>query len=238
MKTYKKGVYFYAELPEDLLDDYDDELEKILKNAISLNKYDIVIDLRNVSYLSSFTLRILMKNHKAAVEVGRNLVLINIDDELRKFVSASRLDAVLPIYKDENEFALEHNHPQPHPLEENTPKSFSYTLREQDGIIIADICGVLEDATILQNFEEAVFEKIKNGKTKFVFNLENLNFIDSLSIGRFVKLNRLLLTKNGKLIFCQPNELIKDFLSVLGLNDLIHVCETQTEAIKKTANNH
>ncbi|MBL8027836.1 MAG: STAS domain-containing protein [Fibrobacteres bacterium] len=236
MKTYKKGAYFYAELPEDLLDDYDDELEKILRNAINLNKYDIVIDLRNVSYLSSFTLRILMKNHKLAKEIGRNLVLVNIDEELKKFVSASRLDAVLPIYKDENEFATEHNHPTPHPMDQNATSGFSFEFREQQEVVIADISGVLEDAAMLQKFETVLFEKIKNGKTKFIFNLENLSFIDSLSIGRFVKFNRLLLTKNGKLIFSQPNELIRDFLSVLGLNDLISVCDNPSDALKAALN--
>jgi anti-anti-sigma factor len=173
-----------------------------------------------------------MKNHKSALEVGRNLVLVNIDDELRKFVAASRLDAVLPIYKSETDFAIEHSHPQPHPSDESTPTAFSFNLQEQSGIIVADLCGMLEDAAMLQNFEEAVFEKIKSGRLKFIFNLENLNFIDSLSIGRFVKLNRLLLSKNGKLVFCKPNELIKDFLSVLGLNDLISVCDDRNQAIK------
>ncbi len=233
MKTYKKGVYFYIELPDDLLDDYDDELEKIILNTIALNKYDIVIDLKNISYLSSFTLRIMMKGHRTALEKGRNFALVNIDDELRKFIAASRLDAVLPIYQNENELALEGGHPHPHPLDENNNSGFAYTLKKEGSVIIAALTGVLEDASLLRGFEEAIIAKIKEGSVRYIFDLENLGFIDSIGIGRFVKLNRLLVSKKGFLIFCHPNDLIKDFLSVLGLNDLIQVCDDRASAIER-----
>lgn len=232
MKTYKKGSFFFVEFPEDLLEDYDEELEKILRNTLALNKYHVVVDLKNISYLSSFTLRILIKYHKIAADTGRSFALLHIDDELRKFLAAARLDSVFRIYPNEDEL-FRHADDVPAAPGAEGPNDFTYAFRESGGAVVSDLSGMLEDVEDMRGFETALIERVKAKHYRFVFNLARLSFIDSLCIGRFVKLNRFLLSRSGKLAFCGMSDVVKDFFNVLGLNNLLLLCETEEEAIRK-----
>lgn len=234
MKTYKKGSFFFVEFPEDLLEDYDEELEQVLKNTIALNKYHIVVDLKNISYLSSFTLRILIKYHKAARDAGRSFSLLHLDDELRKFLAAARLDTVFPIFPNEEELFRHADDKScaPGSADQN---EFCFAFRMSGGAVIADLSGMLENVDDLRDFEAAVIEHVKARRFRFVFNLARLSFIDSLCIGRFVKLNRFLLSREGKLAFCGMSDIVKDFFNVLGLNSLLILCDTENDALQKVS---
>jgi len=229
MKTYKKGSFFFIEFPEDVLEEYDEELDKILKNTIALNKYSIVIDLKNTSYLSSFTLRILIKYHKAALTAGRSFSLLNLDEELKKFLEMARLNSIFKVFASEDDL-FKHAEEPPEP--KGAGGSFNHDISEHDGIVIVHLSGLLEDVAQMKNFEEAVVNCVKQQKYRFVFNLERLNFIDSLCIGRFVKLNRFLLTRGGKIVFCSASEVVRDFFNVLGLNHVLLIFPSELEAIR------
>ncbi len=232
MKTYKKGNFFFVELPEDLLEEYDEELEKILKNTVNLNKYNIVIDLKNTSYLSSFTLRILIKYHKIYQNAGRSFSFLHLDDELKKFLETAHLNSIFKMFSSEDDLFKNADGLTGTGSEPDADEGFSFTIKERDGITIINFSGLLEDVVDMKKFEEAVVNRLKLKQYFFIFNLQHLGFIDSLCIGRFVKLNRFLITRNGKLVFCNASEMVRDFFNVLGLDNILQIFPTEDEAMK------
>ena len=73
MKSYKKGNYLFLEVSDDILENYETELEKILSNTAALNKHHVVLDLRHAAYLSSLSLRLLIKYHKILAQNNKAL---------------------------------------------------------------------------------------------------------------------------------------------------------------------
>jgi anti-anti-sigma factor len=232
MKTYKKGSFYFVELPEDVLEEYDEELDKVLKNTVALNKYGIVIDLKNTRYLSSFTLRILIKYHKAALSSGRSFSLLNLDAGLKKFLEAARLNSIFHVYASEDDL-FRHTEDAEEPEAPAPEAGFTYDVADRGGIVVMRLSGLLEDVAQLKSFEEAVVNWVKEKKCRFIFNLERLNFIDSLCIGRFVKLNRFLITRGGKLVFCSASEMVRDFFNVLGLNHVLLILPDESAAAQE-----
>lgn len=67
-------------------------------------------------------------------------------------------------------------------------------------------------------------------KTLYVFDLESLNYINSVFIGLLAKLYNIILKKKGKVVIVNLSDTIKDTLNLVGLTDIIPVVATMEEA--------
>lgn len=79
-------------------------------------------------------------------------------------------------------------------------------------------------------------EMIKNvedmDKALYIFDLENLNYINSVFIGLLAKLYNIIMQKKGKVVIINLSEMIKDTLNMVGLTDIIPVVSSLEEAKK------
>lgn len=235
MKTYKKGEFFFLEFPEDILEEYDEELEQILANTLTLNKYNVVADLASTRYLSTHTIRLIIKFHKGLEGAGKVFCVINAAEDILKLFEFTNLNKVLHLYPSENEMFSDLKHKAPPPEEAQklpAQEAFTYTLQDIGACTLVRMNGYIRNINEMKRFEEDVVRIVKGKKYNFVFNIEKITFIDSLGIGRFVKLQSFLKAKGGKVIFCCANDLVADFFNILGLNDRFLLFNTEEEALR------
>jgi anti-sigma B factor antagonist len=69
-------------------------------------------------------------------------------------------------------------------------------------------------------------------KTLYIFDLESLNYINSVFIGMLAKLYNIITKKQGKVVIINLSDTIKDTLNMVGLTDIIPVVSSLEEAKK------
>ncbi len=70
---------------------------------------------------------------------------------------------------------------------------------------------------------------------KVIFNLSELNFIDSSGIGVFYGRRKLIKTDGGKCAFASVNPKIGRFIHISGLNKMFEVYDTEEDALEAWA---
>jgi anti-sigma B factor antagonist len=73
------------------------ELDDQLQDLLDTDAQTIVLDLRDVTYVSSSALRVLLLAHRQAASEGSRIVLINIPERVMRVLSMAGLDRVFGI---------------------------------------------------------------------------------------------------------------------------------------------
>jgi anti-sigma B factor antagonist len=84
----------------------------------------------------------------------------------------------------------------------------------------------------IDDFADAVNTEIKDGFRKFVFNLENMPYLNSAVIGKFVELILKIKNAGGSAVFCNVRPYVKNILKITKLSEMFPVYSSLAEAIK------
>ncbi len=84
--------------------------------------------------------------------------------------------------------------------------------------------------------EDKVYEEYRNlltkGKYKFVFNFEELKYIDSAGLATLILGVSTVLNHNTRIKICCVNDTVKNIFETIHLNDAFDFYPTEEEAIK------
>ena len=103
--------------------------------------------------------------------------------------------------------------------------------REVNGITVVDFFGKMNTSTSPEA-EKYVNQLIDAGAEKFLFNLEELDFISSTGLRVILATGKKLSGSNGKLALCSPNITVKDVLDMSGFSTMFGVFESEEEALE------
>ena len=79
-----------------------------------------------------------------------------------------------------------------------------------------------------ESFQEVRIEAMALANTKpevFVIDLENIEFLDSKSLGLLITLLKFMRSINGRLILCSASEQVKILLSLTGTDSLFEISD-------------
>ncbi|MCX7726263.1 MAG: STAS domain-containing protein, partial [Chitinispirillaceae bacterium] len=68
---------------------------------------------------------------------------------------------------------------------------------------------------------------------KILLDMEELSFIDSMSLSTILSLNRLLTNTGGSMRICRTNSIIKEIFNLLRIETIIPMFSTRQEALAK-----
>ncbi|MFT5206567.1 MAG: anti-anti-sigma factor [Candidatus Omnitrophota bacterium] len=103
---------------------------------------------------------------------------------------------------------------------------FSYTLQADQGSHrILELKGDLSGMAVVDNTEALVGE-LANAKSKLVFNMTQVTYIDSCAIGLIMKVAKSALPLNKELILLSPNANVMRVLSIVNLHKAIQIVDT------------
>jgi anti-anti-sigma factor len=83
------------------------EIEKKIEDAIQQNKTELILDCKNIAFLDSAALELLIQTHTDLISRGGALKIIGLNDVCRDILLATRIINLLFVYKDMHE-AISH----------------------------------------------------------------------------------------------------------------------------------
>ena len=102
--------------------------------------------------------------------------------------------------------------------------------RQVGDITVIDIVGRLD----LSTSEDANVELVaiaKSGATKFVLNLDRLEYISSVGLRIIVVVSQLLKSSKGEIKICRATGIVKEVLDTTQLHHLVDIYEDEKNAI-------
>lgn len=101
----------------------------------------------------------------------------------------------------------------------------------EDKVLLVEIFGHLDEANV-DNVAKDFYEVIGNAPvgTKFIFDFQEVEFINSKGIGYFLDFYRKISENSGKMVIARIPENVLDILEVVGVTKIIEVYFTIDEA--------
>ncbi|PIR54778.1 hypothetical protein COU74_03455 [Candidatus Peregrinibacteria bacterium CG10_big_fil_rev_8_21_14_0_10_36_19] len=105
------------------------------------------------------------------------------------------------------------------------------TIEDKGGLKIAHIGGQLDESNVDTKIQD-IYKALESSQpgVKMIFDLENLEYMNSKSIGYLTDLYGKVTEKGGKVAISNAKPNIADILQVVGLTQLINTYETVQEA--------
>lgn len=101
----------------------------------------------------------------------------------------------------------------------------------EDGICELLVEGEV-DASSSIHLDNSLNEALSNN-SKIVVDLSKLEYISSAGLGVFMSYLQQLETDNIHLVLCGLSEKVLEVFQILGLDQLIEICDTKLEALAK-----
>jgi anti-anti-sigma factor len=79
--------------------------------------------------------------------------------------------------------------------------------------------------------EAAIRRALDEGRAKIIINCDALKYIDSRGIGVFIAYLSKARAKGGDIRFCHMKDIARTWISILGLQNMVRVHETEPEAV-------
>lgn len=104
------------------------------------------------------------------------------------------------------------------------------TEQMQGEIVLLSLNGRL-DANTSTNLEAAFAKLVEQGKGKFVFDLQGLEYVSSAGLRSLLSATKMIKVIQGKLALARMNEHVKDVFDMSGFSSIFSIYETETDAI-------
>ncbi len=106
--------------------------------------------------------------------------------------------------------------------------------KKESGILVLAIKGRL-DAVTAPSFGEKIAQLINGGETKFVLDLEGLEYVSSAGLREFLKVAKELKKIKGKLALCAMKDYVREIFDMSGFASLIPILDTAEAAVQDVA---
>lgn len=125
------------------------------------------------------------------------------------------------------------NHMRIHKKYIQEGKQMEFDHAKQDGVLIITPTGESLDAHAAPEFKEKVINLIQtNAMNNVVFDLHQLQFIDSSGLGSFLSVLRVLHSSGGELKLACMNKPVRTMFELVSMHKIFEIFNTKEEAVK------
>jgi len=103
------------------------------------------------------------------------------------------------------------------------------TGKNNDTLIVS-VKGRMDALTSVE-FEKKLSELIAAGESRIIINLSQLDFISSAGLSSILKIAKQLKKRDGKILFAELQDTIKDVFKISGFVTIFKTYETEEEAL-------
>ncbi|KRE50104.1 STAS domain-containing protein [Paenibacillus sp. Soil724D2] len=104
------------------------------------------------------------------------------------------------------------------------------TEQMQGDIVLLSLNGRL-DANTSASLESAFAKLVEQGKGKFVFDLQGLDYVSSAGLRSLLAAAKMIKVIQGKLALARMNEYVKDVFDMSGFSRIFSIYETEADAV-------
>jgi anti-anti-sigma factor len=202
------------------------EMRQVVLTAIQAGLKDLVIDMAETTYMDSFSIGALVLFEKEMKTRNGRMVLRNINQNIMELFVDSDLDKIFTIASREGDMktaAMDIF---------DTAVDIKLEIKEEvrNDICILHMSGVMNNPMGSKFFKQKVLLAMAHYK-KILLNMEDLTFLDSMSVSTVIGINKLVKDTGGAIRVCGANYIIADLFKTLSLEKLFSLYATVDEAI-------
>lgn len=107
----------------------------------------------------------------------------------------------------------------------------NHTVERHGELAVVRLAGKITVGNALEDVRAVVEDLIAGECLCVVFDLENVNFVDSAGLGEIVACHRSLDQLEGRLVLASPRGKVKDLIELTRIGELLPVFPSLGEAI-------
>jgi anti-anti-sigma factor len=185
----------------------------------------LVLDFSGTELVDSSGIGILVSLAKESNMRQVKLLLKNLNDSLFQLFFDTGLDRIFTIERQKVIIQAEVDLFEPAiDIKLNIDKEFT------GDITLFHMSGVMNHPIGSGYFKQQFLLSLAQYK-KIVLDMDELDFIDSLSLSSILSMNNLLSGTGGKMVICRPNYIVLDLLETLNIGTIIPIYQTCEEAL-------
>ncbi|MFH1759703.1 MAG: STAS domain-containing protein [bacterium] len=229
IKITEKDEFIYITPSQSLTDTYIKEFNAKLMELCEKNNKHIVFDFLNVDYLYSGSVTVIVKFYKVLHEKGKQLVIINASETIKKILKSINLFEIVTIFDNYEQFLLWASEIDNTPREKN---SAELLMEEKNGIGIARLNGDVESVNRL-NLKAGFDEISANMKgNRLIIDLSKVISLDSTSIASLVLITKKIKQGEGRLVLAGVNNVIKELFQIIDIEKYFVLVDDVDAGIK------
>ena len=109
--------------------------------------------------------------------------------------------------------------------------TFSYTLNHRGSICVFSLSGRIIAESDLDKILVEITNVFGSKKNELIFNLEELEYVNSAGINFFMRTLTKARINNGDLIFCGVKNAVENLFKIAKLNRIYTIYSSENEAI-------
>ncbi len=187
----------------------------------------IVVDFSPVVNLFSSGIGLLIRLRKKVSEMNGYICLVNVQEKTKKLISDCHLDRVFDVFATDVEYEISQKDIVRNKLF-GEKIGFVFAAIPENGTCRINLSGYLTSDHDLSHFRDFVPDATLS---RFIFDLENLDLMDSTGIAVFVQLLMKIKKVGGVSVAYGANEIITDLINLVSINELIDLCQDENAAI-------
>jgi anti-sigma B factor antagonist len=116
---------------------------------------------------------------------------------------------------------------------QNAPRGVDLRVDQDADVTIITVLSSRVNVDLSESFEERVIQHVDSlDVPKVLIDFGNVEFISSAVLGKLIKLNGRLQTRDGELRLSSLNDRLQEVFHITGLDRLFNIHEERDEAIR------
>lgn len=88
------------------------------------------------------------------------------------------------------------------------------------------------DATVTTDFKSRITDLIMMENKLFIFNLSNVDFLDSSGLGALISIFKNITLQKGELVLCNLQKPLVSLFKITSMNQVFKIANDENEAIQ------
>ncbi len=210
-------------------------LDQAIARLLEQGRNKLVVNCADLAYISSDGMGIFLSHLIKIRKSGGDIKFCAMNREARTVVNVLGLGNLLQVHETEDaavrEFQRQMREREAKERAAEEDEKLSVRLRYLDAdTCVAALRGFIDRHTI-DVLEANLRRALEEGRAKIVVNCEGLTYISSNGMGVFIAYLQKARARGGDIRFCRMRDIARTVITMLGLQNIFQVYETEAEAL-------
>jgi anti-sigma B factor antagonist len=210
-------------------------LDQSIARLVEQGRNKLIVNCKDLTYISSDGMGVFLSHLIKIRKAGGDIKFAAMHREARTVVNVLGLGNLLQVQETEEaavrEFQRQMREREAKERAAEEEQKLSVALRYLDGsVCVAGLRGFIDRHTI-DILEAHLRRALEEDRAKIVVNCEGLTYISSNGMGVFIAYVQKARARGGDIRFCHMRDIARTVITMLGLQNIFRVYETEAEAI-------
>jgi anti-sigma B factor antagonist len=210
-------------------------LDQSIARLVEQGRGKLVVNCKDLTYISSDGMGVFLSHLIKIRKAGGDIKFCAMHREARTVVNVLGLGNLLQVHETEEaavrEFQRQQREREAKERAAEEEQKLTVSLRFLDGeVCVASLRGFIDRHTI-DNLEANLRKALDDNHAKVVVNCEGLTYISSNGMGVFIAYVQKARGRGGDIRFCNMRDIARTVVTMLGLQNIFRVYDTEAEAI-------